>query len=98
MAAEVGFAIYDGHIILATFIGLLGAVGGGFVMNTAILFTQPWGGTGLDSFRMTNLTKFGILFSLMYVLEISGIVFMIFLAKKIISIFLKGLSQKNLRA
>ena len=31
-----------GHLILSTFIGLLGAVGGGFLMNACLLFTQPW--------------------------------------------------------
>ena len=72
MAAEVGFAIYEGHLgavlkvfvyyticekrdrsdefdskknlkkVLSTFIGLLGAVGGGIVMNAALFATQPW--------------------------------------------------------
>ena len=74
MAAEVGFAIYEGHIFLASFIGLLGAVGGGFVMNTAMFFTQSWSKTGLGSFRMSVLTKLGLLFSFLYVLEISGTV------------------------
>lgn len=76
MAAEVGFAIYDGHLLLATFIGLLGAVGGGFVMNTALMFTQPWAASsGMEQFKMSLLTKYGLLFSALYVLELSGLDF-----------------------
>lgn len=36
MAAEVGFAVYDGHLLLASFIGSLGAVGIGHSGTTVI--------------------------------------------------------------
>ena len=34
--------IFETKKVLSTFIGLLGAVGGGIVMNTALFATQPW--------------------------------------------------------
>ena len=37
MAAEVGFAVYDGHLLLASFIGSLGAVGIGRSGNTVAI-------------------------------------------------------------
>ena len=36
MAAEVGFAVYDGHLLLASFIGSLGAVGIGHSGTTVL--------------------------------------------------------------
>jgi len=75
MAAEVGFAVYDGHLLLASFIGSLGAVGGGFLMNVAQMVTQPWGSEGLNNFKPDVLTKFGFLFGFLYVLEIADIPF-----------------------
>ena len=42
MAAEVGFAVYDGHLLLASFIGSLGAVGIGH-SGTTVLVPIPFG-------------------------------------------------------
>ena len=42
MAAEVGFAVYDGHLLLASFIGSLGAVGIGH-SGTTVLVPIPYG-------------------------------------------------------
>ena len=41
MAAEVGFAVYDGHLLLASFIGSLGAVGIGH-SGTTVLVPIPY--------------------------------------------------------
>ena len=57
---------------MATFIGSLGAVGGGFVMNVALMGSTEWNRAGgLAQFRMSVLTKFGLFFALLYVLELS---------------------------
>ena len=70
MAAEVGFAVYEGHLVLATLIGSLGAVGGGLLMNLIVMLTSNKTDL-LPDFRVGVLTKLGLFFSALYVLEIA---------------------------
>lgn len=75
MAAEVGFAVYEGHLFLATLIGSLGAVGGGLLMNLIVLLTSEKKADLLADFRLSVLTKLGLFFAALYVLEIAEFAF-----------------------
>lgn len=70
---KLSYAVYPQSLFVCTVLGMVGACGGGFVKNAAIMLRSEWTVNSVKNFSFSVVTKFCLVFSLLYNLQIRSI-------------------------
>lgn len=65
--------VFPGSLLICTFIGMLAACGGGFIKNAACIAREKWDHHSVKQVHFSPITKFSLLFSLLYNLQLLGV-------------------------
>ncbi|CAK8680754.1 trimeric intracellular cation channel type B-A-like [Clavelina lepadiformis] len=64
--------VYPSSLLLCTALGMLGACGGGFIKNTALLLRATWNQESIKTFSFSVISKCCLLFAALYNLQLDG--------------------------
>nr|XP_039259326.1 trimeric intracellular cation channel type B-A-like isoform X4 [Styela clava] len=70
---KLGRGAFPDSLLICTILGMFGACGGGFVKNAATFVRKQWNHETVKSIHLAIVTKLSLLFSLLYNLQLLGI-------------------------
>ncbi|XP_077966409.1 trimeric intracellular cation channel type B-A-like [Styela clava] len=70
---KLGRGAFPDSLLICTILGMFGACGGGFVKNAATFVRKQWNHETVKSIHLATVTKLSLLFSLLYNLQLLGI-------------------------